>query len=451
MRYLFNVIYLVILAVFAVLTIPFRRLRPELLHLIAHRFWGSSVPALDGRPVVWVHAVSVGEALTCGPLLDRLREFRPDLQFVMSVGTSDAMTVALRELPDTAIFYAPLDFTWSVHRVFDVIRPKALVIAENDFWPNMLNEAQRRNVALAIFNSRMSTREQKEHRWNGGILRPGLKRAGWWGAVTEQDAEWIRHFFRVEPPQLEVTGSIKFDGIVRSRDNPQTIRLREQFGLIPHNLVLIAGSTHPSEEEMLVEVAQRLSFDFPQLRLVLAPRNLSRCHVISKMLRRRGFHFVRASELTGCSVTSAFVTLIDSIGLLRTAWGFADFAFIGGSLVRHGGQNIVEPASYGVPVCFGEHLWNFRSVADEFLAAGSAVQIGSSDELERVIRHWISHPHEAEQIGRRAQELVKSQTRAIERSVRGILSILSQEDCNAATRCVPLNNDASSLQVAEAP
>ena len=427
MRYLLNSIYLFAFAIVVALAVPFSKVRREILPVFTRNFWGNLVPQLDGRSVVWVHAVSVGETLVCGPLIARLRFLRPDLQFVLSVGTVDGMTVALRELSETPVFYVPFDFSWSMNSVFDSIRPVALLIAENDFWPNMLQEARRRRVPLAIFNSRMSRREQIEHRWNAWLLRPGLQHTQWWGVVTDQDADWIRHFFRVPPERLEVTGSLKFDGAVRDLSNPRIQRLRDQFGLVFSERILVAGSTHSPEEELIVDVVMRLSSEFPNLRLVLAPRQISRCEKIEKLVRRKGVQIRRASDCPVDFTPSTFVTLVDSIGLLRDVWGLAHIAFVGGSLAEHGGQNLIEPASYGLPVCFGPHIWNFQSVVDEFLAAEGAVQIQSADELERTIRRWLINPLEAKQFGNRAAELIKNHTQAFDRTAYGVMSVFPNQ------------------------
>ena len=449
MRYLLDILYLLLFSLMAVLTIPYSKKRRELFQAFTRNFWGTAIPTLDGRPVVWIHAVSVGEMRVCRPLLEHLYRQRPDLQFVLSLGTSDAMTVASQEFPDTAIFYAPFDFSWSTWRLFKLLRPQALLIAENDFWPNMLGAAKRCNVPVAIFNSRMSVREQMEHRWNAWLLRPGLEHVRWWGVVSEQDANWIRRFFHVQPPVWEITGSLKFDGVVRDHADPRTQRIIKQFGFRPQDRILLAGSTHAPEEELLAEIATKLSAEFSQFRLVLAPRQPSRCDVIAKMLRRHRISFVRASQLNGLSDTSALVTLVDSIGMLRDAWGLADFAFVGGSLARHGGQNMIEPASYGIPVCFGPHIWNFQSVAADLLEAGAAVQIDSAQELERTVRGWLIDSQVARAIGTAARKLIQNRTDAIDRSLRGILSMLPQPTGIDNARLVA-NHDLCSLKIMEA-
>ena len=428
-----------------------KKTRRDALHAFTRNFWGTRGPVLDGRPVVWMHAVSVGELRICRAVLSRLSEQRPNLQFVLSVGTSDAMAVARRELPSISSFYMPFDFSWAVRRTFDLLNPVALIIAENDFWAQLLTEAKSRAVPLAIFNTRMSPREQTEHRWNAWLLRPGLKRAAWWGAVSTDDAAWIRHFFEVTSPPLEVTGSLKFDGQIRDPRNPDTQELRRTLGFLPSQQILVAGSTHHPEEKLIAALATRLSMDFPNLRVVIAPRSASRADEVIEAIRQvhGDAPLRRQGERAGTS-NPPLITVVDSMGILPSLWGLADIAFVGGSFVRHGGQNMVEPASYGKPVCFGPHVWNFQSVVTELLASDAACQVHSESELEMTIRNWLSHPEAARQVGTRGQAVVASQTEPLRRTVDGILPILPPPGPRPASHSCNMDSGNRPCATAEA-
>ena len=419
--------YVVIYFLAWILSLLFPKYWCDTVHAFTRNFWGAIVPNLDGRRVVWIHAVSVGEVFVCQQLIRRLQAIRQDLQFVLSVGTANGLTLALRELPEVASFPAPFDFTWAIRRTFDRLQPVALIIAENDFFPNQLFEAASRNIPLAIINTRMSPREQQEHAWNAWLLRPGLSRARWWGAVSEVDAEWIRRFFHVSPDRLEVTGSLKFDGMVRHADhNPKIFDIRSRLGLQDSERVLMAGSTHLGEEEILIVIAKRLIVDFPLLRLVIVPRQISRCIDVANLCQKHGlpFQICDPCDVNVSPQTCPLVTILNSIGILREAWGIAEIAFVGGSLVPIGGQNMLEPASYGKPACFGPHVWNFRSVADELLEANAAAQVRSVEELESTLREWLERPALASAIGRQAQQLVSARTEPLDRTVSGISALL---------------------------
>lgn len=426
MRFLFDLIYIVAYLWFCLMSVFRPKEYADAVHAFQRNFWGRHCPELDGRPVVWVHAVSVGEVLICGPLLRQLKSLRPELQFVISVGTADGFMVASREFSNIRVFKAPADFSWAVARTFACLRPVALLISENDFWPNMLSETRRRGVPLAIFNTRITPREIFEHGWNAWMLRPGLRRTHWWGAAADNDAVWIRRFFRVGSPPLEVTGSLKLDGGLRDAMNPRTQYYRERFGYRRDDRVLVGGSTHDDEELWLAEIVREIAIEFPNLRLVLVPRHVSRCVEIAARLRRRGFEVVVESESDAPRESPALVTLVDSTGNLRDLWGIGEFAFVGGSLVPKGGHNMVEPASYGVAVTFGPSVSDFEQVAEELVASGGAVQVDSRDALRDQIRHWMRCPMDASNVGLRAREFVRSRGESLSRTVSGVLTVLPQ-------------------------
>jgi 3-deoxy-D-manno-octulosonic-acid transferase len=217
---------------------------------------------------------------------------------------------------------------------------------------------------------------------------------------------------------------LKLDGVLRDRKNPQTRKLRAKFGFTSSERILVAGSTYDPEERQLVDVVVSLAHEYPMLRLILVPRNIERFPLVAKMLEGRGIRFVRDSAIRSPLGKSTLVTLVDSMGQLRDVWGLASFAFVGGSLACHGGQNMVEPASYGIPICFGPHVWNFQAVADELLAAGAAAQVDSEDGLRSIIRHWLDHPQQADRIGSQAREVVRQSGAAVQVTVRGLLTLL---------------------------
>ena len=240
----------------------------------------------------------------------------------------------------------------------------------------------------------------------------------------DSDAQWIRHFFGADSPILDVTGSLKCDGLAREPSRPQSVQFRRQFGFRPDEPVLVAGSTHDEEELWLAEIVRTIAAEFPQIRLVVVPRYVWRCGDVELRLREQGFDVVVSSRLPSTSPTSAMVTLVDSTGSLRDIWGIAQFAYVGGSLVQRGGHNMVEPASYGIPVCFGPFVADFQSLAEELVAAGGAVQVASRACLTELIRSWMRNPSQASKVGSLAQAYVVSKTDSQDRTVKGLLSTL---------------------------
>jgi len=273
----------------------------------------------------------------------------------------------------------------------------------------------------------MSSREQIEHRWNGWLIRPSLRYIRWWGAVTQTDADWIARLFGIGSPPVEVTGSLKFDGVLRERDNSQTRELRNLWNIKESDCVLVAGSTHEPEEEILLNIFTQLSEKWPRLKLILAPRNVKRFDAVADLLDRTRVPWRRASESSSDvpQTNAPRIILVDSVGQLRAVWGLAQMAFVGGSLCEgEGGHNMIEPTSYGIPSCFGPDVETFRVVADIFLAANAAVQTDSPDALLKTLEHWLNFPSEAAEIGQRARQVVEQQSASVQTTLERIAALL---------------------------
>ncbi len=432
MKYLLNLIYLLILSLVSLFGLIPRFRRNDVLVGFLDKFPGRAPEQPSETSVVWFHAVSVGEALLCRPILDGLRSRRSDLKFVLSVSTPDAFQIATREFPGVDIFFAPYDFTWSVRRACRTINPVLFIISENDLWPNLIREVGERGVSIAVFNTRISTKEQVEHRWNGWLIKPSLQYIRWWGAVTQTDADWIARLFGVQSPPVEVTGSMKFDGVLRDRDNPQTAELRRLWHIEESDCILVAGSTHAPEEEILVTIFIQLSQTWPRLKLILVPRKAERFNAVAELLDRSRVSFLRASALPACvtpgdgAADDARVILVDTVGQLRDVWGLGQMAFVGGSLCQEGGHNMIEPASYGIPMCFGPDIETFQAVVDIFLAAIAAVRTDTPDALRITLERWLQFPSEAADMGARARQVVERNSCSVQTTLRRITELLPE-------------------------
>jgi 3-deoxy-D-manno-octulosonic-acid transferase len=430
MRYLLNLLYLVILSLVGLCALVPRLRRMDVLTGFVSKFLGRAPQQRSDQSVVWFHAVSVGEALLCRPILDGLRRIDSDLMFVMSVSTPDGLSIAVREYPGIQVFYAPYDFTWSVRRACRAINPTLFIIAENDLWPNLIREVGARGVPVAVFNTRMSSREQVEHRWNGWLIRPALRYVRWWGVVTQQDADWIARLFRIHAPPVEVTGSLKFDGLLRDRNNPQTLELKKSWHITESDRVLVAGSTHAPEETMVLGIFVQLRKSWPELKLILVPRNAERFDEVEKLLERENVRYFRSSAIPRLSAQAESITrdnnviLVDTVGQLRHIWGLADMAFVGGSLCPEGGHNMIEPASYGIPVCFGPHIETFQTVVDIFLSANAAVMTESPHALQSTLESWLSAPAAAAEMGVRARVVVEQHAHSVQTTLERIDALL---------------------------
>jgi 3-deoxy-D-manno-octulosonic-acid transferase len=300
-----------------------------------------------------------------------------------------------------------------------------VVLAEGELWPNFLAAARERGVAVAVVNGRMSPRSFRRYRWLGRLVRSLFAKVDWFAVQTE---EYAAHFraLGADPQRVQVTDSVKYDGVTTDRHNSRTDALRRLLRVEAGDLVWVAGSTQAPEEEIVLGIFRRARAVHPTMRLLLVPRQRERFDEVAALLQRSGEPFRRRSALTEPVNDRAAVVLVDTMGELGAVWGLADVAFVGGSLDgRRGGQNMIEPAAYGAAVLFGPHVWNFRETAARLLAASAAIQVPDGDALERAVRELLGSPSERHRLGEAAQELVRRQQGATRRTVDGLDRLLA--------------------------
>jgi 3-deoxy-D-manno-octulosonic-acid transferase len=378
------------------------------------------------QPCVWLHAVSVGEVNLLVPLVAEIGGSWTDWECVISTTTRAGYALARSRFPHLSVFYCPLDFSWAVRRAIRRIRPRLLVLAELELWPNLTTAAQAAGARVAIVNGRLSDRSFR------GYLRIRRLVASLFGQVdlvAVQTQEYAERFLALgaRPEVVKVTGSIKFDGAEADRQNAQTVRLVKLAGFAPDDVIFLAGSTGEPEEQIALETFRHCAAQFPKLKLILVPRHPERFEHVAQLLSASGLPWRRRSELDGEGPKSAApVLLVDRIGELRAWWGTATIAFVGGSLSQRGGQNMIEPAAYGAAVCFGPATHNFRDVVALLLAAEAAVVVRSGEELTKLVRRCLSEPQFLAGLGRRARQVVVAQRGATGRTVE-LLERLTQD------------------------
>jgi 3-deoxy-D-manno-octulosonic-acid transferase len=368
---------------------------------------------------VWFHGVSVGEVHLLRQLVAAFRQRHPGRDCVISTTTDTGFDEARKSFPDLPVFLFPLDFSWSVRRALDRVRPALVVLAESELWPNFLLAARARGVPVAVVNGRMSPRSFRRWQQLGPVARWLFGLVDAWMVQSEEYAGWVRAL-GVSAERVHVTGSVKFDGVAVDRANPRTDALRRLFGVAPGESVWIAGSTQEPEEEVALRIYQRLRTVYPGLRLFVVPRQKDRFEEVARLLERSGVPFVRRSTLSAAAPLAACppVVLVDTIGELSALWGLADVAFVGGSLDgKRGGQNMIEPAAYGSAVVFGPHVWNFRDIATRLVEAGAAVQVHDAAGLEAVVGRLLGDATERQRLGAAARQFVLAQQGATEQTV----------------------------------
>jgi 3-deoxy-D-manno-octulosonic-acid transferase len=414
--YLLNIAYLALLAVASPLLV-YRALR----HGKYRQGWPQKLLGLaprtrDGRPCVWLHAVSLGEVNLLAPLLAEIRRQRPQWRCVVSTTTATGHALAREKYSDLTVFYCPLDFTWAVRAAMRRVRPNCLVLAELELWPNLIAAAREHRARVAVINGRLSERSFRRYRRARWLVGRSLARID---LIAAQNQEYAGRFLALgaNPRAVHVTGSIKFDGARTERRNPATTRLAALAGITADDVVFLAGSTQEPEEAAALAAFRELSGEYPRLRLIIVPRHPQRFEAVADLLGRSGAAWQRRSDLeTAGPLPDARVLLVDTIGELGGWWGTAAIAFVGGSLSNRGGQNMIEPAAYGAAVSFGPNTRNFRDIVDAMLASEAAIVVRDGDELTRFVRRCLAEPPFAQRLGRNARQLVAGQLGATART-----------------------------------
>ncbi|MDR2642193.1 MAG: 3-deoxy-D-manno-octulosonic acid transferase [Planctomycetaceae bacterium] len=401
--------------------------------------------------VVWFHAVSVGEVKLLRPLLQMIQKQNPNWCCVISTTSRTGMEVAIQMYGnDWKIFYCPLDFSWSVEKAMLRLQPDLLVLTEQEFWPNLIDAAKRHGVKVAVINGRFSESGYKRYLWIRPFIASMLRKLDVIAVQSETYAGWF-HRLGASTETIHITGSMKFDGVIFERDNPETSRLRLLAGILPEDVVFVAGSTQAPEEAFAVECYNNLKLDFPQLRLIIVPRHDERFEEVARLLESMSVLWERRSLLSeatdnsndnkrinvdtkpieGSSTNKSVrprILLVDKIGELGAWWGTAAIAFVGGSIGTRGGQNMIEPAAYGATVCFGPNTKNFRDIVDLLLRANGAKVIHDQRELEIFVRNCLESNQSVADLGINAQKLVKEQLGATERTLNILKNLLEKND-----------------------
>ncbi len=361
--------------------------------------------ALPGDvPVVWLHAVSVGEVQAAVPLVRALRARLPRARILVTTATPTGYDRVLLALGDDVMHrYVPYDLPGAVTRFLRRAHPVLCIVMETELWPNLMHASAQRGLPVVLANMRLSARSAAGYaRWPG-LVAPMLRSVAAIAAQTREDAERVLAL-GAPPERVVVTGSMKFDLRVPASVREEGEVLRRCFGVARG--VWIAASTHEGEEEQVLEAFARVLARHPDALLVLVPRHPERFARVAALCRKRGFATaLRSQSPPSCTDVDVFVG--DSMGELLTFFAAADVAFVGGSLVPVGGHNLLEPAALGLPVVTGPELFNFAEIGRRLTEIGAARQVTSARELGRVVADWLDDGnlrHAAGEAGRRFVE-----------------------------------------------
>ena len=366
--------------------------------------------AIRGTRPIWIHAVSVGEVMAAHPLVRELKKKYPDRKLILSTVTVTGNHTAHQRVPEAdAVFFFPFDFPWIVRRVIREINPAVVLVAETELWPNFFRELKREGIPSAVVNGRISPHSFKNYIKFKTFFRQVFSHVTIFCMQSADDAARIKD---IGAPQEKViiTGNLKFDQKIPEKQ-PSPVQMPKG------SKVITAGSTHRGEEAALLEIFRRLREKFPELILIIAPRHPERFDEVSGLINKAGYECQRRTRLKG---TIKDVLLLDTIGELRTFYGICDLAFVGGSLVRVGGHNLLEPAAMKKPVIFSRYMFNFKEISEALISAGGGILVRDKEELYVQADKLLSDKNYAQQIGDKAFTVIESNSGATKRTIDAI-------------------------------
>jgi 3-deoxy-D-manno-octulosonic-acid transferase len=374
----------------------------------------SVMRVIKGTRPIWVHAVSVGEVMAAHPLIRELKKKYPHRKLILSTVTVTGHFTASRRVPEAdAIFYFPFDYPCIVRRVIKGINPEIVLVAETELWPNFFRELKRQGIPSAVINGRISPHSYKNYQKFRKFFGMVFDQVTLFCMQSEEDAQRIKDI-GADPGKVMVTGNLKFDQKMQGA----------QTGLVAISAgrkVITAGSTHRGEEAALLEVFSRLREKYPKLLLIIAPRHPERFDEVEGVINSAGYECQRRTSLRG---PVKDVLLLDTIGELRSFYAVCDIAFVGGSLVKVGGHNLLEPAAMKKPVIFSRYMFNFKEISEALISSGGGIMVKDKGELYAELNALLADGERAKSMGERAFRVIEANTGAAKKTIEAISRLI---------------------------
>lgn len=418
-----SILYNIFFIVFLFFYLPYFILRGKYHKDLKMRLGFISKDIIDkirGRDVIWLHAVSVGEVNSSKVIIKQLRETFKNKTLLISTVTKTGYRTAKAIIKDNeALIYLPLDLSFIVRKVIKLIKPKVFIIIETELWPNLIMELNKNKTPIILINGRISRSSFKGYRLVRPLIKPLLNKINLFCMQTEEDASKLKSL-GTPPENIKVTGNTKFDITQEESLKDEIENFKELLRLKKDDKALVAGSTHYPEERILFFSYKKLLESCPDLKMIIAPRHIERAGSIEKEARKMNLDIVRYSKITQ---NAAFykqepkLIILDVMGKLKFAYALATLVFIGGSLTKKGGHNMIEPANFKKAVIFGPHVYNFRKIADEFLRNKAAYQVKDEKELIEKSLELISQVELREQLGDNAKRVIEESKGASKKNI----------------------------------
>jgi 3-deoxy-D-manno-octulosonic-acid transferase len=404
LRFIYN-FFLYLFLPFVIFRLYFQSLRiPAYRQRIPERFGWPPELSLD-RPVIWIHAVSVGEVYVAKPLIDLIRSQYPEFSILVTTMTPTGAQIVEQQLGDSVVhLYVPYDLPGAVKRFIYCIKPVLLLVMETEVWPNLFFYCKKNNISVVIANARLSEKSFKGYKCLSGLTKEILSYVSMIIARSQADADY---FIRLgaDAANVKVSGNLKFDIELPENLQQQTEALRRESQL--DRPVWIAASTHEHEENVILAAFKKIISEYPDCLLIIAPRHPDRAESIASLVTKSGFAVMRKSQNAIVSDNTQ-VYILDTLGELTLYYAVADLAFVGGSLVPVGGHNVLEPASLGIPVITGPHNHNFQEICELLEKTGALQVVQNTDQLINQVNLLLADADLRHNAGEQGRKIVES-------------------------------------------
>ena len=430
-----DLIYNILMIMLAVVGLPFfafrglrePRFRERLRHNLGF-FLPETLAKVEGGAPVWFQAASVGEVVAASSIIKEFQRQLPQIPVLLSSGTNSGYEMAKRILPeaDAVIFYPP-DLPGLPGRILGRIQPRAYVPVETELWPNFIRAARQRGIPVVMVNGRIGERSVVNYRRMRCMFTDMLDTVARFCMQSTVNAQYVIEL-GADPHRVMVTGNTKYDQNYSQVSEAEKEGFLDELGFTDAGPILVAGSTHKGEEEALTEILMELRMQMPELKLLIAPRDILRSEGIVEGVREAGLRVeLRSKMSTVTDRDGVTVVVLDTIGELGRLYALADLVFVGGSLVPHGGHNILEPAAHGKPILVGPHMFNFKDTYALFSGRGACATALDAAELARKTCKLLTDPALAERMGREAAAIVSENQGAAIRTVEQLKEMIAQQ------------------------
>lgn len=434
MMIVYNVVMTLAICLLWPIWVPLVWFRKKHRHPFFNRMFMEVLPGNDpesapARRPIWIHALSVGEVLSAEPLVEALAHKHGALSLVFTASTQTGFEMATRLIAPNvcAVRHFPYDTLFSVHRALNVINPRQVVIVETDIWPNFLYLLKNRRIPVHLVNARLSDRSFSGYKRVGFLMAPLLSVFGRICVQTESDRQRFREL-GVPDEQTVTVGNIKFDQAPVRMSTGECNQFAEAFNLPADTSLWVAGSTHEGEEDVLADAYRKICASGIHSVLIVAPRDPGRAAAVCRIFNRSGCDALTLHQMEKQPAGSRSVVVIDRIGILRQWYSLADVAFVGGSLVKAGGHNPLEPASAAKPILFGPHTEDFRWICQTLENAGGAFRVHDADQLAEKVIHLMGNIEDRRRVGRCAYDVFAENRGAVARTLAVIDECAGRRD-----------------------